>query len=94
MNDEESDYVYCKPGPSVNELISLTHVANYIKDLTILILSAFRILYFVYVLLRVCRESAKPFCKRPAFMNLLPILILLTSVTDLFSGVFILTGTV
>ena len=71
---------YCPPGKDVDKLIHRTHIANYINDTTIMILGCSRIIYFVYVLICVCRNNAtKPFFKRPAFMNWLPILILISS---------------
>ena len=59
-----------------------------------MILSAIRAIYFIYVLIIVCRNSAKPFCKRPAFMNWLPTLILISSVCSMCIGAIIIRDTV
>ena len=59
-------------------------------------MSAIRVAYFPYVLYRV-RQSCRnwrAFFGRPAFMNWLPILILVTSVSSLAFGAALLYGTV
>lgn len=89
------DIKYCDPiNSKVEREIHRTHVAIFIKDYSITFLSALRVIYFIYVLTIVCRNSSKPFWKRPAFMNYLPVLILISSVACLFFGVFILKDTI
>ena len=69
------------------ELTDKTVVSNYIKYCTIAILSALRIIYFIYVIVIVKRNSKKlPFFKRPFFVNWLPIFILITSCFTLIYG--------
>ena len=87
---------YCPSGDNgINDqLILKTHIANYIKDITLTILSAIRLLYFIYVLIVVCRSSKKSFFSRPAFMNWLPIFVLIQSVMTLFAGIMILVQTI
>ena len=95
--EEESDksYYYCPAGPRNDHLIYKTHVANYLKDITVTVLSFIRCIYFVYVLVRVCRSSStKRFFSRPFFMNWLPILYLLTSLSLLYAGSYELYWTV
>ena len=94
-SEDDKDFHYCTAAnPDEEKYITRTHIANYIKDVTIVVLSVLRVLYFIYVLICVCRATSKPFFKRPAFMNWLPILILITSVASLYFGASILTVTV
>ena len=49
---QSNDYIYCPPGPN-NEYVQAihkTHIANYFKDTTIVVLGSLRFFYFVYVL--------------------------------------------
>ena len=86
---------YCPETPEAHDLIHKTHVANYFKDSSIVILSCLRVIYYIFVLFCVCKNNrAKPFFKRPAFMNWLPILILVTSIGLIYFGVGILKDTI
>ena len=86
---------YCTPGPEFNNLIYRTHVANYVKDITIFVLSAIRVIYFFYVLIYVCRrKSPKPFFKRPTFLNWLPILTFVSSAAVLYFNYGLLVDTI
>ena len=63
-------------------------MSNYIKFYTVAILSAVRLIYFIYVIIIVKRNSKKlPFFKRPFFVNWLPIFILIMTCFTLFYGV-------
>ena len=95
MNYGSESIHYCTAGPEFNNLIYRTHVANYVKDITIVVLSGIRVIYFVYVLIYVCRsKSPKPFFRRPPFLNWLPILALFSSVAQLYFGIVKLSVTI
>lgn len=92
----EDEYYYCPSSPQTDDLIFKTHIGNYTKDITLVVMSAIRVAYFPYVLYRVSQtcKNWRAFFGRPAFMNWLPILILLTSISSLAFGALLLYGTV
>ena len=90
-DDPNDKYLYCQVnGEYVDDpAIIRVHKANMTKDWTILICSVIRLVYFSYVLRCVCRTSRGNFWQRPAFMNWLPIMTIVASVTAFVSGLFI-----
>ena len=60
--------------------------------MTLTVLSAIRVIYFIYVLAHVCRTS-QSFWRRPAFMNWLPICNLVYALSVLLSGSYLLYWT-
>ena len=88
------DWYYCPPSPTNDPLIEKTHVSNYIKDITIVVFSLLRLVFSIYVLVRVCHSSKNGFWSRHIFMTVLPILMLIFSAVSLSAGVYILLGTI
>ena len=84
---------YCLSSPSLDPYIYRTHVGNYTKDLSLVVLSAVRLVYFIYVLTKVYKSSSH-FFGRPIFLNWLPIMIAVLSAITMCTGFYLLYYTV
>lgn len=81
---------YCEAdSQETQQLIEMTHIANWVKDMTLIVMNTVRLVYMTYVLVYVCRTSEN-FWKRPAFMNLLPVLNIAYSIFGMAAGVYLL----
>ena len=70
-------------------MIGITHVANYVKDLSLIVFNFIRLIYMIYVLHYVYKTSAN-FWRRPAFMNWLPVINVAMAIFGLASGAYLL----